>query len=458
MNKRFGLVSASLMSLLLVAGCGGTDGNTTTNQSQALQKEEGKEYTVTISTWAGGGELEEMQQIVDKVNASEGKKDGYKIEIMSIPADYYTKVQAMVAAKSPDIDLMWLSQEYTPSYGQLGGLQDITEYTANDVQIDFSNMYEGALAAGQFEGKTYGIPWIVNPVIVYYNKTMTDASGYTDQDYTRWANGEWDLNEFAEIAKSMTKDSDGDGRLDEFGTYVWDWPPLSQWLWNFGGGYLDADGNIIVNSEESVKGWEYIVNLFKEDASALPSVGSSNNGLTSFFQSGKVGMILAGSSDGVEQEGLDFEIGYAVVPKGENGHHQTFPWIGVTSLNSFSDVPTDVLYEAASDLSLQFFNWKVASPIKGQEALYQELNPNKVNLPIEVMKKSLEISNPGNLYKYAEIGTSIWDGLDGLSGVQQAIFNATTQKDYKAALDALDLQKIADDNAQAFENIDGLVK
>ncbi len=457
MRKLSKLIIVSMISFTMIS-CTSTQkvdnqSGTATPAKTNTVKTDTKLETITFATWAGGGEYDELKAIADKVNAEKGIASGYEIEIMSIPADYYTKLQSVFAAKSSDIDIMWLSQEYTPAYAKLGGLQDITALAKGDSQVSFDSMYEGAKAAGVYEENIYGIPWIVNPVIVYYNKGLTDEAGYTNANYEKWAKGEWDVNEFFKIAKSMTKDLNGDGEFDQYGTYIWDWPPISQWLWNFGGGYIDESNNAIVNSKESVEGFNYLVKMFKEDASALPSAGASNNGMTSFFQSGKVGMILAGSSDGIEKDEQDFEIGYAVVPKGLSGQHQTFPWIGVTSLSAFSDVPQEKLYQAASDMSVEFFGWKVSSPIKGQEEKYKELNAKKANLPVEVIKKSLEIANPGNLLLYAEIGSIIWGGTDGTNGVQQQIYNATSENDYKKALESIDIQAATDQTQKAVESI-----
>lgn len=408
---------------------------------------------ITFATWAGGQEYNEMKVLVDKVNEEKGADKGYKVELMSIPSDYYTKIQAVFAAKSADVDLMWLSQEYTPTYAELGGIVDITELADKDTQIDFSNMYEGTKAAGIYNERIYGIPWISNPVIVYYNKNLTDEAGYTQEDYDRWAEGDWDVNDFYEITKSLTKDTDGDGEFDQYGTYIWDWPPLTQWLWSFGGNVLDENNQPVINSPESMRAWEYVVKLLADSASALPAEGESNSGMTAFFQSGKLGMILAGVSDGIErEEGLPFEVGYGVVPKGENGEHQAFPWIGVTSVSAFSKVEKELLYRAASDLTAEFLNWKVVSPIKGQEDRYQEINPKKSEIPVEVVRKSLEIASAGNLYKYAEIGDRIWTG-NNQDGIQQQIYNATTQTDYKAALESLDLQAAADKTQKAIEKV-----
>ena len=439
--KKYFLISLLIISLISCQKASNADNNNKENLSKTEKKQI---YNITFSTWAGGEELKEMQDIAEKVNQN-SEQNGYKIDILSIPDKYYTKIQANFAAKSDKIDLMWISQEYIPRFAALGGLVDMTD------SVDISNMYDGAKSSASYEGKVYGIPWIVNPVMVYYNKNLTDAAGYTEEDYKKWENGEWDIDEFKKVAISMSKDTDGDGKLDQWGTYIWDWPPIIQWIWTFGGSYIDDSNNITITNKETIEGFKFFASMFADDASALPSQGSSNNGLTSFFQTGKVGMILAGSSDGIEKEGMSFDIGYGVMPKGRDGSSHTFPWIGETAIPIYSDVPKDILITAAKAMSEEFFKWKVASPVKGQEALYQELLPKKKNLSIGVMKKSLEIAKTGNLFKYAEIGQSLWNGTDGKNGIKQILFNATNSENYKEALNNLDFEKMTKDTADAIK-------
>ncbi|MCS6734609.1 extracellular solute-binding protein, partial [Proteus terrae] len=63
-------------------------------------------------------------------------------------------------------------------------------------------------------GALYGLPKDVGPFALGYNKDMFKEAGIdlpdTDTPYT------WD--EFVEVSKQLTKDSDGDGNLDQWAT------------------------------------------------------------------------------------------------------------------------------------------------------------------------------------------------------------------------------------------------
>src|SRR4030095_16699364 len=94
------------------------------------------------------------------------------------PADYYTKLQTNLAGGTA-ADLIWLSQEYIAGYAQKGALLDITDRLAKDSRpaAKLDDYYPSILQTAQYDGKTYGLPWIAQPVMLYYNPKMFEAAG-----------------------------------------------------------------------------------------------------------------------------------------------------------------------------------------------------------------------------------------------------------------------------------------
>ena len=152
-----GLALAMLTGLL--SGCG---------------KEEKEKNTFTFATWAAGTELEEFQAIINKVNEAAGGE--YKIEVLSIPSDYYVKISTKIAAKNCP-DFFWMTQELISKYAQMGALANITEQFQGSENLTPDMYYEGVVASAMYDGSYWGLPWIANPLIVYYNKDMFDELG-----------------------------------------------------------------------------------------------------------------------------------------------------------------------------------------------------------------------------------------------------------------------------------------
>ena len=119
----------------------------------------GEKVTITLATWAGADESKELQAVIDKVNA---EATDFEIVHQANPADYYTKVQTMIAGNTAP-DLMWLSQEYVANFADNGAIMDITDQVAalSDMpaaQLD--DYYPGSIAVAKYNDRLYGLPWI----------------------------------------------------------------------------------------------------------------------------------------------------------------------------------------------------------------------------------------------------------------------------------------------------------
>lgn len=71
-----------------------------------------------------------------------------------------------------------------------GKLIDLTGFVEQDEAIDLSDLYPGAAAFYTVEGKTWALPAVVDPLVMYYNKDLFDQygvaypqNGWTWQDF-----------------------------------------------------------------------------------------------------------------------------------------------------------------------------------------------------------------------------------------------------------------------------------
>ena len=179
MKKLLGMLMFAMATLVLVSCTEGKPDN-----------------EFTIATWAAGTELAEFNEIVKNVNeAADGK---YVIRTLSIPSDYYIKLSTQIAARrSPDF--FWLTQELIARYANLGAIADITEYLNLSEQLTADDYYEGVIKSAEFDNKYWGLPWIANPFIIYYNKTMFDALGVQAPTPT----DDWSWDEFIEVSRQI---------------------------------------------------------------------------------------------------------------------------------------------------------------------------------------------------------------------------------------------------------------
>ncbi len=84
-----------------------------------------------------------------------------------------------------------------------------------------------------WKGKLLEIPTDIDIYAMYYNKDMFDKNHIPYPDET------WDWNKYLEVAKKLTQDTDGDGKIDQWGT------TLDMWWQD----YVYANGGTIVGND-----------------------------------------------------------------------------------------------------------------------------------------------------------------------------------------------------------------
>ncbi|MGE6754750.1 ABC transporter substrate-binding protein [Rossellomorea sp. NPDC071047] len=385
------LTAGLLVSSLLVAGC--------SNSEEGSTGEKGGPVELKVGTWAGATELKEFQEIVDQLNE---ETDEYNLTIQSIPADYYKKIQTMASAKQAP-DLFWLSQEYIPMYAELGVISSLDEYVKDHKEVDMDDYFDGPLAIGQMNEKLYGLPWINQPIMLYYNKSLFEKEG------VEVPQADWTWEDFSKAAKAITKDTDGDGKTDQYGTNIDGWPPISTWVWTYGGEIIDKDGNVKIDEPEAIEGIKKFDQLINKDKVAPDKTQSQNTGGPEMFKTGKIGMFFGGAGDDFEKQiGETFEVGMTEVPHATE--QATFSWIADTVMSS-NTKNKDVAAEALIDLTNAMHEWKILPPTKSDLENVADIRPEK-EYALDVMKKASEYSRGyHNQSKQAEIDTAIWQYL-----------------------------------------------
>jgi len=131
-------------------------------------------------------------------------------------------------------------------------------------------------------------------VVVAYNKDLLDRAAipYPTDDWT------WD--DFLRVAKRLTRDTDGDGEIDQWGT-AFD-PRLAMWLpwiWSGGGDVLCADGRRAsgcLDSRATIEalrwyaGWSTSPGLAPRIHDARDAPGA----IARLFASGRLGLMTTG--------------------------------------------------------------------------------------------------------------------------------------------------------------------
>jgi ABC-type branched-subunit amino acid transport system substrate-binding protein len=216
------------------------------------------------------------------------------------------------------------------------------------------------------DGGQYGLPRDLNTIILFYNKTMFDAAGIAYPDES------WDWAKLVEAGKQLTKDTDGDGTVDQWGFYTETTDMENYWsslVWQNGGDIISEDRTkTLLGTPEAAGGIQFLQDLiYKEKVMAEPALFAETGDA---FEQGKAAMEANGSwlvpTHTAASAELGFTFGLAPLPSGPAGRF--------TSVN-----PTGaVVYQGskAPDAAWEFVKY-LASP-----AAQEQLMLLKASLPV----------------------------------------------------------------------------
>lgn len=121
----------------------------------------------------------------------------------------------IIEGKEPDIFVVQEGDFNT--FASIGIMKDLGPLISKDKYFDISRMYDNAVRSGQLDGVQYALPREVEPTLMFVNKTLLEKENIEMPKH------DWTWEDFYEICKRVTKDTDGDGKIDQFGTVDFTW-------------------------------------------------------------------------------------------------------------------------------------------------------------------------------------------------------------------------------------------
>ncbi|WP_417064045.1 ABC transporter substrate-binding protein [Nodularia sphaerocarpa] len=232
----------------------------------------GETGVIHLTLWQGvnpPSNRDVLQKLVDKFNQTHPK-----IQVESLYAgqqDQQTpKILAAVVGNAPP-DLLWYNPTIAGQLVELQALIPLDEKLENSpvkAEID-----PALFASMEYQGKLWSVPFATNNVAVYYRPSLFKAAGITELPRT------WE--QFREVAKKLTRDTNGDGRINQYGMFlplgkgeftVFTWLPF---MWSSGGELLNGEGQnaagvMLEDNPGAIAALQFWRNLI-EDGSAMLS-------------------------------------------------------------------------------------------------------------------------------------------------------------------------------------------
>ncbi|MBE5989706.1 MAG: extracellular solute-binding protein [Paenibacillaceae bacterium] len=121
----------------------------------------------------------------------------------------------LLEGKTPDV-FMVLDSDFD-KFTSLGVMKNLDDLMSSDDSFHKEDFFATALDTGRNGGHQYALPYEVVPTLMFVNKSLLAKEGID------MPKEDWTWEDMAEICQRVTKDTDQDGLLDQFGTYNYSW-------------------------------------------------------------------------------------------------------------------------------------------------------------------------------------------------------------------------------------------
>lgn len=215
--------------------------------------------------WGGIVEREVFQRLVAEF---ERRNPDVSVDYRPVPRDYVTKLKLMFAGGTPP-DVFYVPDGDFPGFAVTGQALNLQPFIKHSAIIREDEFWSSALKRYRFDGRVFGrgplyaLPKDIGPTAMYVNLDLLRAQGIPfplapSDDGRGEAPLTWD--EALALWTRLTRDLDGDGRVDQWGTHGM---PLQAVVWSNGGDFLSADGRrfTLPDDPKALQAVEWLVSL-----------------------------------------------------------------------------------------------------------------------------------------------------------------------------------------------------
>lgn len=131
-----------------------------------------------------------------------------------IPKKDYDNWLAEKILKGEQADVFMVPENDFSMLASSGAFKSLDSLISKEEAVAY---YPVAYQAGQYQGHSYALPIESNPVMMCVNKNLLEKEGISIPD------SNWTLEDLYAICQKVTKDTNGDGLIDQYGITDYTW-------------------------------------------------------------------------------------------------------------------------------------------------------------------------------------------------------------------------------------------
>jgi multiple sugar transport system substrate-binding protein len=224
------------------------------------------------------GEIKILKEEIEKYSAE------HKIRIKLIPFSGEEKLLSMMAAGQPP-DIFYTNTFIRDRLASENRIIDLRQFADKDSIT--SQIREETIEQGKsIDGGWYHLCNWTNTLAVYFNKEVFDKNSVP------YPKMEWTWDEMIETARKLTRDDNGDGKLDRYGIYIA--PHFISALERMNHAGYTKNSLFAELPQESIETFNMYVDLFKTHQVMPPIEWVESMGMQykQLLENGKIAMIV----------------------------------------------------------------------------------------------------------------------------------------------------------------------
>ncbi len=275
------------------------------------KKEKEGVVTLRYMRWANEEEIKSTKELLDFFME---KNPDIKVKFYSEAwSPYWDKLQTQLAGGvGPDVFMNHAN--FCSDFIQKEVILNLYPFLEKDKEFNKKDFFNIPFELYKYKGALYAIPRDINVIILYYNKDLFDREGIP------YPTDNWTWNDLLKTAKKLTRDSNNDGILD-------------QWGFSFSiiGGYEVCWGNLLyqnnvrvlnkertkclLNSPAALEVFQFLYDL-EHKHKVVPSTAQYESlGGYDIFLTAKIAMRIDGSWRMKEYSKAPFKWDIAMLPR-----------------------------------------------------------------------------------------------------------------------------------------------
>ena len=301
-------LTALLLALLLALGCCAAfaEGDEITLDVIICQ------YGPNTNDWFLGTGMNGTN-FVDKFEA---ENPGIKLNLEVVSwNDVYTEVSTRISNNNaPDI----LNIDVFADYAAEGLLLPVSDYCPEDL---FSDFFPQFIEQSVIDGTVWAVPDLASARAMWVNTDILAEVGV--EIPKTWA-------ELEDVSQAIVDFYDG-----EVYPYGMDMTTdegqaaFAYFVWNNGGGFVDEEGKLCVNTDKNVEAIEFAIGLVNKGYTNPNPATQTRYDLQDMFGAGKLAMVVAPNQLPTYLADKDYNVNYVSAPLPVNGDGVTHASVGV---------------------------------------------------------------------------------------------------------------------------------